>query len=456
MLELVHCKILSVVESDQVDAYLLSESSMFVFPHKLVLKTCGITTLLFGLPKILEIAALSAGFPHTPAFGNKLAAAQTHRVFYSRKNFLFPDQQQGPHKSWRAEVNTLEQLFGSRGSAYQIGKMNGDHWFLYVTAPDNRLTPPLTPEHERVDQLVQQEPQKLEFPGCLTDLTALRANEAPTDETEDETLEILMTDLDPENAKQFYLDHASAVAEDHFFQETHKRNVKVMGEALGSITEEHAADYYDVFEQTSTDNSALFSSDDEDQSTLPEELMTEGHALGKLVSDSSGLSNVYPTSKYPDARIDAYLFTPCGFSANGVIPAPASTTDSPRAAKTSTHYFNVHVTPEPQCSYASFETNVPARQTGRETVEVIQQVVEIFKTGRFRVTLFEAKSNGLGAASHERRGSLGYTSSKMDAIKGYRRVDRIVHDLDGYDLVFRFFERLDWKGVDGPRLGERF
>ncbi|KAI9726050.1 MAG: spermidine resistance protein [Chrysothrix sp. TS-e1954] len=456
MLDLVHCKVLSVVKSEQVDAYLLSESSMFVFPHKLVLKTCGITTLLFGLPKILEIAALCAGFPHKPAFNDKLAAAQTHRVFYSRKNFLFPDQQQGPHRSWLGEVNSLEGILGSHGSAYQIGKMNGDHWYLYVTAPDNRFTPPITPEHERLDQSTPPETRMLDFPERIADLATTRTNCDLADDTEDETLEILMTDLDQENAKQFCLDHASAVAEDQYFKETHKKNKKDMGDALGSFAEDlNSADHYDVFEQTSSDNAALFTPDEEDHS-LPEALTTEGHALGKLVSDSSGLSNVYPTCRYPDARIDAYLFTPCGFSANGVIPAPPSDDRNATASKSSTHYFNVHVTPEPQCSYASFETNVPSRQTGRETVEVIQQVVEIFKPGRFSVTLFEGKSNGQGAGSHhERRGSSGYTCSKMDAIKGYRRMDRIVHDLDGYDLVFQYFERHDWKG-GAPRLGERF
>ena len=42
----------------------------------------------------------------------------------------------------------------------------------------------------------------------------------------------------------------------------------------------------------------------------------------------------------------------------------------------------------------------------------------------------------------------------MDSIPGYRRIDRIVHDLEGYELVFRYFEREDWKG-GAPRLGER-
>src|ERR1700761_3813417 len=102
MLNLVHCKVLSIVESEDFDAYLLSESSMFVFPHKLILKTCGTTTLLYGLPRLLEIAALSAGFPHAEPNLSiaRPAAAAPYRVFYSRKNFLFPNEQRGPHRSW--------------------------------------------------------------------------------------------------------------------------------------------------------------------------------------------------------------------------------------------------------------------------------------------------------------------------------------------------------------------
>ena len=113
MLDLVRCKVLSVVESQNVDAYLLSESSMFVFPHKIVLKTCGTTTLLCGLPRILEIAAREARFVHVKSDlpeGISIAATP-HRVFYSRKNFLFPRQQHGPHRSWRDEVRYLDKMF---------------------------------------------------------------------------------------------------------------------------------------------------------------------------------------------------------------------------------------------------------------------------------------------------------------------------------------------------------
>lgn len=449
MLDLVNCKVLSVIESEQLDAYLLSESSMFVFPHKLVLKTCGTTTLLYGLPRMLEIAALEAGFPHVKADlpAGIPAAATPHRVFYSRKNFLYPDQQRGPHRSWRDEVKFLDKMFLG-GSAYMIGKMNGEHWYLYITGPNTQLTPPSTPEHEK--GFIRETPTKvMELPDQLA--------AAQLDEAQDETLEILMTDLDEQNARQFYLEDASAIAERDYLRRAHEARKDAIGH-LGVIPELNHSDpsisgrtlvgdrspddsgNFDVFAQTSSEHSDLSSEEEEEKLTFPEELTTEGHTLGTVVSEACGLADVYPISKYPDSRIDSYLFTPCGFSANGVVPAPGDAG--------STHYFTVHVTPEPQCSYASFETNVPASQTGRETSEVIAQVVNIFKPGRFSVTLFEAKYD---PESDSKAKTKKYAS--MDSIRGYRRVDRIVHDLEGYELVFRYYERLDWKG-GAPRIGE--
>jgi len=459
MLDIVNCKVLSVVESDHVDAYLLSESSMFVFAHKLILKTCGTTTLLWGLPRMLEIAASKAGFPHldTNTLKNMSAAATPYRVFYSRKNFLFPDRQHGPHRSWKDEVSYLDKMFNG-GSAYMVGKMNGDHWYLYLTSPNNTLTPPRTPDREQVT-----ETKVLQFPveaGSVYSNGAMR--------NDDETLEILMTDLEPENAKQFYLENASAVAEGKYFQralEARQEAAKSLGDlnatgmqnlSMSGTTAVSASvqdETFDVFSNTSSDNGGLTP---EDNVAYPDELSTEGHALGTVVSEACGLSDVYPTSRYPDARVDAYLFTPCGFSANGVIPAPDQ-------AGGATHYFTVHVTPEPQCSYASFETNVPERQSGRETAEVIEHVVNIFKPGRFSVTLFEAKAGDcevgdlsqLGDAAIEAQAleSAKRRSAKMDGLKGYRRIERIVHEFDGYDLVFRYYERNDWKG-GAPRVGE--
>lgn len=452
MLDMVNCKILSVLEAEHMDAYLLSESSMFVFPHKLILKTCGTTTLLLGLRRLLRIAAEHAGFPfhNTKSLDDIHTAASPYRVFYSRKNFLFPDKQRGPHRSWKEEVKFLDDMF-ERGSAYMVGKMNGDHWYLYMTAPNTTITPPRTPLGNKALQ-----PQ-------------LKSSKIPTNkfslfergqESNDETLEILMTDLDPENAKQFYLEHASAVASDRLYsqaQDARKMAIESLGDLSGSTitiktnstVESAADDVLDVFDNGS--DSDLHSSYTPVSEQADMECMTtEGHALGTVVSDACGLSGVYPTSEYPDARVDAYLFSPCGFSANGIVPAPEKEDDgdSPK----STHYFTVHVTPEPVCSFASFETNVPGGQNGRETSEIVEQVVGIFKPGRFSVTLFEAKT------THGHDGDAvtnGLARNKrMEKIEGYRRIDRIVHDFDDYDLIFRFYEREDWTGGDGIRVGE--
>jgi S-adenosylmethionine decarboxylase len=294
--------------------------------------------------------------------------------------------------------------------------MNGEHWYLYLTEPGTMLTPPASPKEE------------IEFPETETKVLTFPEAAPRTDcDEHDETLELLMTDLDEDNAKQFYLENATAVAE--------KRH-----------RDADKDDHLDVFSNTSD-------MDEETGGILPPELTTEGHALGTVVSESCGLSDVYPKSKFPDARIDAYLFTPCGFSANGVVPAPDG--------KAPTHYFTVHVTPEPQCSYASFETNVPHSQNGKATADIIQQVVDIFKPGRFSITLFETKPaideidevDGVHDQQHAQRHSLR-RSNKMEQVDGYRRVDRIVHDLNGYDLVFRYYERNDWKG-GAPRIGEK-
>ena len=441
---------------------------MFVFPHKIILKTCGKTTLLSGLPRMLEIAAVKAGFPHRVANASlgTATAAIPYRVFYSRKNFIFPDCQRGPHRSWRDEVKALDRLFQG-GSAYMIGKMNGDHWYLYLTAPNTMLTPPATPERSETPTKI------MDFPMSKASLAACRA----VDEDEDETLEVLMTDLEPENAKQFYLDHASVVAESQYYQKACEAEADVQ-EHMGSLKQDRAIgtkahgvtdslktiaeEEVDVFSNTSSDPADLMCSST-NELPYPVDLTTEGHVLGTVVSESSGLANVYPVSKYPDARIDAYMFTPCGFSANGVVPAPQG--------KDATHYFTVHVTPEPDWSYASFETNVPSEQSGRETADVIDQVVSIFKPGRFSVTRFEGKHQFPDDNDDRGRSTDGSEpeltankikslekqvakrGSRLDHIKGYRRIDRIVHDLEGYELVFKYYERLDWQG-GAPRLGE--
>ncbi|KJR88042.1 S-adenosylmethionine decarboxylase [Sporothrix schenckii 1099-18] len=520
MLDLVNCKILSVIHSETVDAYLLSESSMFVFPHKIILKTCGTTTLLLGLHRMLRIAATVAGFPfHNAVSANDIRAAATpYRVFYSRKNFLFPDRQQGPHRSWKQEVKYLDDMFEG-GSAYMVGKMNGDHWYLYITSPTFNPTPPQTPVDKDSNAVLGSLVSRSN--KIPTGILATPADRAPGDhasaaddeDKHDETLEILMTDLDPENAKQFYLSNASAVAHDRILSQTDSALLKAATASKQQQQQQHghghglvqqdshmsdstysvldSEDLFDVDDiavqnaanGNKNDNGACSSggsltplSEHLDSADM-EALTTEGHALGTVVSDSCGLSDVYPQSVYPDARIDAYMFAPCGFSANGVIPAPpadgdavassttngeipetaetaetasVSTSDSGPTSAQGNHYFTVHVTPEPNCSFASFETNVPGGQKGRQTADIVKHVVDIFRPGRFSVTLFEAKGTSIDSTTKPG----GSSGKRLERIPGYRRIDRIVHDFEDYDLVFRFFEREGFVSNGEARVGE--
>ena len=121
------CLIVSSRAAPSFDAYVLSESSLFVYANKFVLKTCGTTKLLNAIPVFLGEAA-------------KLGMAP-RRVKYTRSTFDRPEEQ--PLEGcFKRETEFLETHFGALGpdggNAFVLGSANkGVQWHVYVADDDS-------------------------------------------------------------------------------------------------------------------------------------------------------------------------------------------------------------------------------------------------------------------------------------------------------------------------------
>ncbi|CAO3600763.1 unnamed protein product [Absidia cylindrospora] len=408
MLATVKCTVLNVIHNAHVDAYLLSESSMFVYPHKVIIKTCGTTTLLHALPGIINIAKTHCGLD------------SVYRLFYSRKSFMFPEKQPDPHRSWENEVKYLDSYFDN-GAAYIIGDTNADEWYLYLTSPlqhtslDNNSSNNyrgLYQHQEQLQGLIKDADADVSWMGendCTwTSLTNNNNNSNTEQEyfsrfqrfdyrSHDETIEILMTGLNPKAMEAFY-----------------------------------------------------------QQGDEP-----TGIPGGRRVDQQTGLDKLYP-----DAQVDSYLFEPCGYSANGLLDDG---------------YYTIHVTPEPQCSYASFESTIPAQpitHPGKSSKGnhvdairlLVRQVIDIFQPSNFTVTYFASHraqgfnnkvtaADDYGVVDHADEqmdvasdldmdmddvdvDQLASMMGTLDRYSGYRRKNKILHVFDGYDLVFGHYSQI--------------
>ena len=106
--------IVSQISNDRIDAYLLSESSLFVWDDRVLMITCGRTTLVKAVPEILDIVGVE----------------NVALVFYERKNPLFPDAQQA---DFDADVAELGQYFS--GKSYRLGSTRADHVHVFYASP---------------------------------------------------------------------------------------------------------------------------------------------------------------------------------------------------------------------------------------------------------------------------------------------------------------------------------
>ncbi|MFP4475844.1 MAG: adenosylmethionine decarboxylase [Desulfatibacillaceae bacterium] len=105
--------ILSKKSTPDMDAWLLSESSLFVWDDRILMITCGRTTLIHALPEILAfVDREEVGF-----------------VFYERKNLMYPTDQQS---DFEQDVAYLETFF--QGKSYRLGPANRDHVHVFYSS----------------------------------------------------------------------------------------------------------------------------------------------------------------------------------------------------------------------------------------------------------------------------------------------------------------------------------
>ncbi|GAB4827453.1 S-adenosylmethionine decarboxylase proenzyme [Ancistrocladus abbreviatus] len=156
------CTIVASLSNEFVDSYVLSESSLFVYPYKIIIKTCGTTKLLCSIQPILELA--------------ETLSLSVKSVRYTRGSFIFPGAQPFPHRNFSEEVAILDSYFGKLGSGSQaciMGSLNkAQQWHVYSASA----------EHLNVQRPIY-------------------------------TLEICMTGLHKESASVFYKKNSSTASE---------------------------------------------------------------------------------------------------------------------------------------------------------------------------------------------------------------------------------------------------
>lgn len=105
-------KILSKVSNEHMDAYLLSESSLFVYDKYIVMITCGRTRLIQAVKKILSA----------------IKPAHIEAFFYERKNEVFPQHQP---TDFFEDSRKLNKWF--KGQSMRFGHEDQHHLFLFST-----------------------------------------------------------------------------------------------------------------------------------------------------------------------------------------------------------------------------------------------------------------------------------------------------------------------------------
>jgi len=112
--------ILSSISNDHCDAYLLSESSLFVWEDRFLMLTCGVTTLVNSVNTFID------------RYGQHHLAS----VIFQRKNEYQSHLQKS---SFADDLNVLQARLD--GVAFQFGDLDGHHNYVYHLKQDYQPRP---------------------------------------------------------------------------------------------------------------------------------------------------------------------------------------------------------------------------------------------------------------------------------------------------------------------------
>jgi len=138
-----NAQILSQVSNSSIDAYLLSESSLFVYDHYLVMITCGTTQLVSAVEDLMQ----------------DFNPGQIEAFFYERKNELLPQAQK---TDFFKDTESLKKWFD--GETMRFGREDEHHLYLFAS---NKQYEPAKDDHTMEVLMHGIDPAVIaQFTGC--------------------------------------------------------------------------------------------------------------------------------------------------------------------------------------------------------------------------------------------------------------------------------------------------
>jgi hypothetical protein len=355
------CSILSKISSAYMDAYVLSESSLFIYKHRYIMKTCGTTTLLHCLDSLLR-------------FADELKM-EVMWVGYSRKNLLFPTQQAWPHSNFGDEIEYLNshKLLQDRlnGVAHILGPVTGDHWFVYVADNPPHMAALVEAHRQAMSKSINKNKNKssstLSLDDCEQSSVSPAAPAAQSASSADSTSTSISKSKSTSSLSSSSTSSSSGSSSSGGGGVDLDSSMMTMeGVTVNMMMFDLDSEVSKVFYQPSSppSPSPSSSSPSSKEVAMGVDMDTDAASIGKVMTKAAGIDHLVP-----GATIDESSFSPCGYSMNAILHDAYST---------------IHVTPEPECSYASFETNT----TLRAYSPLVRNALNVFRPQRFVLTMF--------------------------------------------------------------------